>query len=76
MIIACTLGFSYPLSLYRDIAKVWKDTTVFRSLTFADHYQLARASALALLSMAVIRPLLEPCQSLVDVGYRLSWPQS
>lgn len=36
VIILCTLCFSYPLSLYRDIAK------------------LARASALALLSMAVI----------------------
>ncbi|KAF6238194.1 hypothetical protein HO173_003828 [Letharia columbiana] len=36
VIILCTLCFSYPLSLYRDIAK------------------LARASTLALLSMAVI----------------------
>ena len=52
-IIIFVLGISYPLSLYRDIAKVLiadRQRTRYR----ANRSQLAKASTLALISMLVI----------------------
>ncbi|KAL8991038.1 MAG: hypothetical protein Q9177_000450 [Variospora cf. flavescens] len=53
VIIIFILGVSYPLSLYRDIAKVW-ERTVHAEYFIIDQGQLAKASSLALLSMLVI----------------------
>ena len=53
VIIIFVLGVSYPLSLYRDIAKVLSNSASLR-LVIANVAQLAKASTLALISMAVI----------------------
>lgn len=53
VIIIFVLGVSYPLSLYRDIAKVLRNSASLR-LVIANVAQLAKASTLALISMAVI----------------------
>ena len=52
VIVIFILGVSYPLSLYRDIAKV--RAYRFHESFDTDHCQLARASTLALISMLVI----------------------
>ena len=52
VIILFILGLSYPLSLYRDIAKV--DSSSAIEETQADLTQLAKASGLALISMCII----------------------
>lgn len=52
-IIIFILGVSYPLSLYRDIAKVSFNFSLL-SFLIANDAQLAKASTLALISMAVI----------------------
>ena len=52
VIILFILGVSYPLSLYRDIAKVRNPLSLYRKST--DCTQLAKASGLALISMLVI----------------------
>lgn len=51
VIVLFVLGVSWPLSLYRDIAKV---DLVFEVLINTDVLQLAKASTLALISMLVI----------------------
>ena len=53
VIVLFVLGVSFPLSLYRDIAKVWLLPEVL-SIQPADRLQLAKASTLALISMLVI----------------------
>lgn len=54
VIVVFILGISYPLSLYRDIAKVCQPSTnVFHTLLLTN-LQLAKASTLALVSMVVI----------------------
>lgn len=53
VIIIFILGVSYPLSLYRDIAKVW-ERTVHAKYSIINQWQLAKASTLALFSMLVI----------------------
>ena len=53
IIILFVLGISYPLSLYRDIAKVRPFNSLLL-LSCADQSQLAKASTLALISMLVI----------------------
>jgi len=52
-IVLFVLGISYPLSLYRDIAKVCEDE-IRKSGNVANGRQLAKASTLALMSMLVI----------------------
>ncbi|EPS35724.1 hypothetical protein H072_10877 [Dactylellina haptotyla CBS 200.50] len=62
VIALCVIGISYPLSLYRDIAKVGDSEYLLypfsKNLTESGEYsqprQLAKASALALVSMLVI----------------------
>ena len=53
VIIIFILGISYPLSLYRDIAKVKLSTSPLDN-KHTDTDQLAKASTLALISMLVI----------------------
>ena len=55
VIIMCTLGFSYPLSLYRDIAKVQEILLSLVAECSLTESQLAKASTLALLSMSVLK---------------------
>lgn len=52
IIVLFTLGISYPLSLYRDIAKVRDTEPTIKG--HADNLQLAKASTLALISMLII----------------------
>lgn len=52
VIVVFVLGISYPLSLYRDIAKVSPCISV--TVTVTDTRKLAKASTLALISMLVI----------------------
>lgn len=53
VIVIFIMGVSYPLSLYRDIAKVCsKSSSQF--FTQSDRIQLAKASTMALISMLVI----------------------
>jgi sodium-coupled neutral amino acid transporter 11 len=54
VIIIFILGISYPLSLYRDIAKVSQQSDFMNYCRRADIQQLAKASTLALISMLVI----------------------
>jgi sodium-coupled neutral amino acid transporter 11 len=54
VIVLFVLGISYPLSLYRDIAKVLPQHTHLRRRTITNFLQLAKASTLALISMLVI----------------------
>ena len=42
VIMVCTLCFSYPLSLYRDIAKV-KEIPPFPSSAFVDYIQVSKS---------------------------------
>ena len=51
-IVIFTMGISYPLTLYRDIAKVFTPPAVI--MNQADSPQLAKASAFALASMFII----------------------
>src|ERR1700729_2347082 len=53
VIIIFILGISYPLSLYRDIAKV-SQRLAFVNCRITNISQLAKASTLALISMLVI----------------------
>lgn len=56
VIVLFVLGVSWPLSLYRDIAKVWRLSTPLlnhRSM-LTTFIKLAKASTLALISMSVI----------------------
>ena len=53
VIVIFVLGISYPLSLYRDIAKV-RVAALPLIQSEADRRQLAKASTLALISMLVI----------------------
>lgn len=57
VIVIFVLGVSYPLSLYRDIAKVSLPSilhSLHSRISVANRSQLAKASALALVSMIVI----------------------
>lgn len=53
IIVLLILGISFPLSLYRDIAKVSSSPHVNRAVV-ADIPQLAKASTFALISMVLI----------------------
>src|SRR6266480_4688576 len=53
VIVVFILGISYPLSLYRDIAKV-RILTIVLQCSLTNKLQLAKASTLALVSMLVI----------------------
>lgn len=54
VIMLFVLGVSFPLSLYRDIAKVQLLPIFFKNSDLANRLQLAKASTLALISMLVI----------------------
>jgi solute carrier family 38 (sodium-coupled neutral amino acid transporter), member 11 len=54
VIVLFILGISYPLSLYRDIAKVCEDLIEQIQKKKTDILQLAKASTLALISMLII----------------------
>ena len=54
VIVLFVLGVSYPLSLYRDIAKVRHASLHFQESMANFFWQLAKASALALVSMVII----------------------
>ena len=72
MIMVCTLCFSYPLSLYRDIAKVQRNLPFYVAWPSLTKCQLARASTLALLSMAVIERSFEVRRVFTNARRRLS----
>jgi solute carrier family 38 (sodium-coupled neutral amino acid transporter), member 11 len=66
VIVLFILGLSYPLSLYRDIAKVCSTKDFWSAKYWSNHFvQLAKASTLALISMTVI------IVTVITQGYRV-----